>query len=33
MKKRLRKKLRLQEFQYDGFAVCLTLKLANDDEA
>jgi len=33
MKKRLRKKLRLREFQYDGFAVCLTLKLANDDEA
>lgn len=33
MKKRLRKKLRLWEFQYDGFAVCLRLKLPNDDEA
>ncbi|MFD1469048.1 50S ribosome-binding protein YggL [Hymenobacter caeli] len=32
MKKRLRKKLRLQEFQYDGFAVCLKLNLADDDE-
>lgn len=33
MKKRLRKKLRLREFQYDGFAVCLVLSLAANDEA
>ena len=33
MKKRLRKKLRLREFQYDGFAVCFILKLADNDEA
>ena len=33
MKKRLRKKLRLREFQHIGFAVWLKLKLADDDEA
>jgi len=33
MKKRLRKKLRLREFQHDGFAVWLRLKLAEDAEA
>jgi uncharacterized protein YggL (DUF469 family) len=33
MKKRLRKKLRVREFQYEGFAVCLQLNLADNDEA
>jgi uncharacterized protein YggL (DUF469 family) len=32
MKKRLRKKLRLFEFQHTGFAVCLSLNLLNMDE-
>ncbi len=32
MKKRLRKKLRLREFQYEGFAVCLALDLGDEDE-
>ncbi len=32
MKKRLRKKLKLHEFQYTGFAVCLRLNMADEDE-
>jgi uncharacterized protein YggL (DUF469 family) len=33
LKKRLRKKLHLKEFQHDGFAVWIRLKLAEDDES
>lgn len=32
MKKRLRKKLRLREFRYTGFAVCLVLNLPDNDD-
>ncbi|MBO2011985.1 50S ribosome-binding protein YggL [Hymenobacter negativus] len=32
MKKRLRKKLRLREFQHTGFAVCLSLSLPDIEE-